>query len=229
MKPYPVLTRLLIFSSLLLTVFCSFQTLIFLPAIAASTTNTTVDAESIVGNLQASDLPPRFEPAPPFLRHFIYKGIAAVQPNLEAEGISQGNVSSFVDFEQAELVLGMTAVLASEEAAAKFDASLSRADAKDIFIKGVEETLKGVGSLKLTQIQELNSLKAVGNRARGFSFQADFQGLPLQLFGEAVAFRRNRIVALVVIGAINHPPAEIHVQDLAMQLDRRFFSYLKKE
>lgn len=228
MKPRPVLIYLPIVSSFLTTALCGLLTLIPLAGIAASTSNPPVNSEQVAENLQASDLPPRFEPAPPFLRHFIYKGIAAVQSYLEAEGISLEDVSSFVDFEQGELVLGMTTSLDSQEVVEKFDTSLVRPDAKDIFAKGVEETLRGVGNIKIAQIQELNSLKAIGNRARGFSFRVDFQGLPLQVFGEAVAFRRNGTAAVVVLGALNHPPAEIHVQDLAARLDRRFINYSKR-
>lgn len=214
-------------SRLLGAVFCSFLTLIPLPAMAVSTGDTTVNSEELAVNLRVSDLPPPFEPAPPFVRHFIYRGIAAIEPYLEAEGISLENISSFVNFEESELVIAMTTTLDNQEVVEKFDASLMRPDAQDIFVKGVEETLRGFSNIKIAQIQELNPLKGIGNRARGFSFRADFQGLPLQLFGETIAFRRERIAALVVVGALNHPPAEVNMRDLAVRLDRRLLAGLK--
>ena len=218
------LTRFPLLSSLILGILCSWLTILPVDSIAVDAASVPVEPQQTVRNLQASDLPPRFEPAPPFLRQFIYKGLTALQPYLEREGIALGDVSTFVDFEQAELALALTIALSNPQTVQKFDADLSRPNAGEILAKGIEQGIQGFGSLKVTQIQELNSVGAIGNRARGFSFQANFQGLPLQLFGEAVAFRRNGVGALVVLGALNHPLEKIRVQDVAARLDRRFLN-----
>ena len=71
--------------------------------------------------LELSDLPRSFEPAPSFLQTFIVEGIAAVNPQLEQEGITLAKAATFVDFERAEIAMGLTATLPNRRVIDRFD------------------------------------------------------------------------------------------------------------
>lgn len=171
--------------------------------------------------LELSDLPPRFEPAPPFLERLIFNGIAAVGPVLEQEEIAVDQISIFVAFEQAEMVMGLRAILPNQQGIERFDLQLRRPDVQALFVAGLQRSLASLGEIKVTKVQELSSLENIGEIARGFAIEAKFTRLPLGIYSETVAFRRGQRGVLIVLGTLNRPINDILIQDLARQLDRR--------
>jgi hypothetical protein len=172
--------------------------------------------------LELSDLPPRFKPVPPALKEFLFEGIAGVKPYLDREGISLEEATAFANFANAEMVIGLTFMLSDQPSLNRFDSGLNSPDASEQFVWGLKQSLQGLGAIKVKEVRELPLRRKIGNIARGMSIKAEFEELPFQLFVEAIAFRRGRSGALVIVGALNHSVRDIQVQDLAIQLDRRF-------
>ena len=189
-------------------------------AINPSLENSSDEPQKLLENLRISDLPSRFEPGPPLLRQLILKNFGSFQPYFEQNDAPSNNLSIFVDIEQAELVLGITSHLSTQQAIAQFDQALSRSDNQQIFVQALEKNLQAFGPLKIKQIEKLES-SAIGDRSQAFRFQANAQGLPLTIFGEFVILRRNNAAAVVVIGALNHPLDDLRVPELASRLDNR--------
>jgi hypothetical protein len=171
--------------------------------------------------LESSDLPPRFEPAPPFLERLIFNGIAAVNPVLEQEGITLDQISTFVAFEQAEMVMALKANLPNQQGIERFDFQLRRPDVQELFVAGLQRSLVSLGKIKITKVEELSSLEGIGELARGFAIEAKFIRLPLRIYSETVVFRRGYKGVLIVLGILDRPINDLTIQDLARQLDRR--------
>ena len=189
-------------------------------AINPSLENSSNEPQKLLENLRISDLPARFEPGPPFLRQLILKNFGSFQSYFQHNEPQTNNLSIFIDIEQAELVLGMTSHLSTQQAIVQFDQALSRSDNRQMFVQELEKNLQAFGPLKIKQIEKLES-SAIGDRSQAFRFQADAQGLPLTIFGEFVILRRNNATAVVVIGSLNQPLDDLRVPELASRLDNR--------
>lgn len=171
--------------------------------------------------LELSDLPPRFEPAPSFLQTFIVEGIAAVNPQLEQEGIALAQTATFVDFGRAEIALGLTATLPKRQGRNRLDEILNSAEVQDIFVLGLQQSLAPVGMVKVNQVREITIWKEIGEVARGFAIEAEFEKLPLKLWTSAILFRRGDYAALVILGSFEEELSDLSLLNLASKLDQR--------
>ena len=192
-------------------------------AINPSLENSSDEPQKLLDNLRISDLPSRFEPGPPLLRQLILKNFGSFQPYFGQNDAQSNNLSIFVDIEQAELVLGITSHLSTQQAIAQFDQALNRSDNQQIIVQELEKSLQAFGPLKIKQIEKLES-STIGDRSQAFRFQADAQGLPVAIFGEFVILRRNNAAAVVVVGALNRPLDDLRVPELAARLDNRLIN-----
>jgi len=171
-----------------------------------------------------ADLPSRFDPAPAFLQKIILNSIAALNPDFKREGIVLEEAATFIDLEQAEIVMGLTANLPNVDAIKKFDAGLRSPDSQQIFIEGLKKSLSSFGKVEITQVKELSTVNKLGQIARGFAIEAKLPDRGLTISTESVAFRRGNTGILVILGAIDHPLTSIRAADLALRLDRRLLS-----
>ena len=151
-------------------------------AINPSLENSSDEPQKLLDNLRISDLPPRFEPGPPLLRQLILKSVGSFQPYSPQDEAQSNNLSIFVDIEQAELVLGITTHLPTQKAIAQFDQVLGRSENQQIFVQEIEKSLQAFGPFKIKQIEKLES-STIGDRSQAFRFQANAQGLPVEIFG----------------------------------------------
>ena len=220
MHRYTGFLRATLLSSLLITNLGLSPTIPSVKALNPSLENSSDQPQKLLENLRISDLPSRFEPGPPLLRQLILKSFASFQPYFEQNDAQSNNLSIFVDIEQAELVLGMTGHLSTQQAIKQFDQALSRSDNQQVFVQEIEKSLQAFGPLKIKQIEKLES-SAIGDRSQAFRFQANTQGLPVRIFGEFVILRRNNTAAVVVLGALNRPLDDLRVPELATRLDNR--------
>ncbi len=171
--------------------------------------------------LELSDLPRSFEPAPSFLQTFIVDGITAVNPQLEQEGIVLAQVATFVDFERAEIAIGLTASLPRRRVIDRFDEVLESPDAQALFVLGLQQSLAMVGMVKVNQVREIDLLRGIGTLARGVAIEAELENLPLKLWTSAILFRRGSYGALVILGSFEGELEELSLKSLATKLDRR--------
>jgi hypothetical protein len=172
-------------------------------------------------SLQVSDLPAGFAPAPSFIQKLLAQGIASLNRDLTRQGIVIEQVVAFVDLEQAEIVVGLTAHLSSSLAVETFESGLRRPDSPEIFVTGFKKSLSGLGKVKVNQVRELPEAQGIGEIARGFGIDGELESWSVTISAEAIAFRRGRTGALVIAGALAHEIEGIEMRDLALRLDHR--------
>jgi hypothetical protein len=171
--------------------------------------------------LRLSDLPAHFQSAPAFIEKFIANGIKAAQPKPEQDGFTLDHVSTFVNFKETAIAIAITISLADQSAIEKFDLGLRKPDLQEAFITGFQKSLSPLGSVQVTAVKELNSLGGIGEVSRGFAMTASVGGVPMTLAAEAIALRRERTVALIILASLNDSIKGISAQDLALRLDQR--------
>jgi hypothetical protein len=168
-----------------------------------------------------ADLPSRFDPAPPFLQKLILSSIMTLLPDLKQGGIIFEEASTFMDLEQAEIVMGLTANLLTPVVIKKFDTGLRSPDTQQIFIDGLRKSLSSFGKVEITQVRELRGVNKLGQVAKGFAIEAKLSERGFTLSTESIAFRRGNKGVLVIMGALDHPLTGIRAIDIALRLDRR--------
>jgi hypothetical protein len=173
-------------------------------------------------SLKVGDLPAGFDRAPSFVQGLIVKGIAALNPELNRQGVDLEQVTAFIDLERAEIVVGLTAHLSNSQSLKAFDLGLRRSDSSEIFVLGLKKSLSGLGKVKVNQVKELAKIEEIGEIARGFRIDGELENWSMAVETEAIAFRRGRTAALVIVGALAYEVEErTLVKDLALLLDRR--------
>jgi hypothetical protein len=168
-----------------------------------------------------SDIPPRFQPAPAFFQKLILNGITTVNPDFKREGVILEDATTFIDLEQVEMILGLTANLPNQAVIQKFDAGLRNPNIQKTFIDGLKNSLSSLGKVKISEVGELHTLKNLGQVAKGFNITAKFSDQDLTIFTESIAFRRGNKVILIILGAVDHPLTAIQAADIAFRLDQR--------
>jgi hypothetical protein len=182
-----------------------------------------INTDQASSPLLVSDLPSRFDPAPRFLKQLVLHGMAGLTPTLQKEGISirEEDVLMFVDLGNAELVMAMTARLPNARSRKQFDAGLRRQDAQELFVQGLQQSLRSWGKVTVYDAREIKPLQGIGEAARGFALQAKIEKIPFRLWGNAIAFRRGKSGAIVITGTLGSESEGINIRKLATIVDRR--------
>ncbi len=75
--------------------------------------------------------------------------------------------------------------------------------------------------VKVNKVRAIAELRGIGELARGFAIDAEFEELPLKLWTSAILFRRGGNAALVILGSLEGELEEFSIKNLAAKLDRR--------
>jgi hypothetical protein len=172
--------------------------------------------------LTLEDLPPGFTQLPPELATAIASRLESLRQQLAQVDLKPENFFAFVNQQNFQLVLGFTGKLPNEQEKVNFDASLQKLqqpDAQRQMIDLLQEKLKKIQGIKVTEYKTLPELNNLANASTGLALDMEMQGQPLKL--DFAAFRRDSVGAFTAVMYAKTGKPAIAVGDLVQKLDNR--------
>ena len=142
--------------------------------------------------LTLDDLPPGFTALPPEIASAIASRLDSLRQQVAQVDLKPENFFAFVNPQNFQLVLGFTGKLPNEQEQANFDASLQKLqqpDTQQQAIALLQEKLKKIRGMKVTEYRLLPEANNLANASTGLALDMEMQGQPLRL--DFAAFRRN--------------------------------------
>jgi hypothetical protein len=177
---------------------------------------------SAQATLTLADLPPGFTQLPPELAAAIASRLDALRQQLGQENLKPENFFAFVNQQNFQVVLGFTGKLPDQPAQTSLDTSLKRLQQPEVqqkMMSQLQEKLKGMGRIKVTEYKALPEFNNVANASTGMALGLEIQGQPIHL--DFTAFRRNSVGAFTAVMYANGKQPAITLGDLAQKLDGR--------
>lgn len=181
-----------------------------------------VEPTPAASTLTLKDLPPGFRELPPEIS-------AALSSRLDILGqqIGQGNLKpenffAFVNPQDFQVVFGFTNKIPSQPQQASFDASmqqLSKPEVQQQMLAQLQERLKNMAEIKVTDYRTLAGLDDIANKSTGITVGLETKGQPLRM--DIAAFRRDATGGFTAVMYPTGKPPQVAVGDVARKLDGR--------
>jgi len=172
--------------------------------------------------LTLDDLPPGFTALPPEIASAIASRLDSLRQQVAQVDLKPENFFAFVNQQNFQVVLGFTGKLPNEQEQANFDASLQKLqqpEAQQQAIALLQEKLKKIRGMKVTEYRPLPEANNLANASTGLALDMEMQGQPLRL--DFAAFRRNGTGAFAAVMYAKSGKSAISVGDVAQKLDNR--------
>lgn len=185
-----------------------------IPKIAAE------QSTSAQATLTLADLPPGFTELPPELATAVASRLDSLRQQLGQENLKPDNFFAFVNQQNFQVILGFTGKLPNQPEQTSFDTNLKRLqqpEAQQQMMSQIQEKLKGMGGIKVTEYKALPALNEMANASTGMTMGLEIQGQPLRL--DFAAFRRNSVGAFTAVMYGNGEKPVLPLGDVAQKLD----------
>ena len=167
------------------------------------------DLSNVVLTLE--DLPSGFEAMPPVELGF-------TEEDLSQDGFTVESLFVFLEAEHFELVMGLTALVATRLEQAGFDVALRQPD----FV--LDSLIGGMGATDILEQKDLPDLDDIGDASVGVTVAADMEGIPMRM--DIVPFRRDVVGAFILVMYIDGDVPIVPIGDVARMFDERIVEAL---
>lgn len=176
-------------------------------------------------SLTLKDLPPGFTELPPELSAALSSRLDVLSQQIGQGNLKPENFFAFVNPQNFQIVLGFTSQIANQPQQASFDASmeqLAKPEVQQKMLIQLQERVKKLGEIKVTEYRTLPGLNNVANSSTGITLGLETRGQPLRV--DVAAFRRNSTGAFTAVMYPVGKQPSLGVGDVARKLDGRIVS-----
>ena len=156
--------------------------------------------------INSQDLPPEFQGMPA-------EDLAELKQELRKEDFSVETVFAFMEFDNFELLFGVTTPLENQQEQNDFEAILAEPEVLR------ELVTDGMGAAQILEQNPLEELENIGEAVAGVTLKLNLEGVPANL--DIVAFRRDVIGAFVFLLYLDGQTPRMPIANLARTLDDR--------
>jgi hypothetical protein len=177
---------------------------------------------STAATLTLKDLPPGFTELPPELSSVLSSRLEVLTQQLGQANLKPENFFAFVDPQDFQIILGFTSQLPNQPEQASFDTSVQQLQQPEVqqrMMSRLQESIKSMGPIKVTEYKTLPGLNDVANASTGITMGLEAQGQPLRL--DFATFRRNSVGAFTAVMYPNGAQPKLAVGEVARKLDGR--------
>ncbi len=190
--------------------------------IADSFLKLAVEPTSAASTLTLQDLPPGFTELPPEISAALSSRLDVLSQQLGQGNLKPENFFAFVNPQDFQIVLGFTSKIPEKPQQASFDASmqqLSKPEVQQRMLSQLQERIKKIGEIKVTDYRTLPGLNNLANASTGITLGLEMKGQPLRV--DCATFRRNSTGAFTAVIYPNGKPPKVAVGEVAQKLDGR--------
>lgn len=176
--------------------------------------------------LALSDLPPGFRKVPAPINSLIRGAISStMKDHFAGNGIQITDLVTYMNLNQWTLIIGFVTPLNNQNAIQIFDLGLEQPAALDKFVAGIKKSNYYLGSVNVIEKRVVPSLsQTIGQVSTGMAVTAKARNMIL--FSEMVAFRRNRLGAMLIVGRINESIPAMTTSKLAQKFENKLLNSL---
>lgn len=181
-----------------------------------------VEPTPAASTLTLKDLPPGFTELPPEISAALSSRLDVLSQQLGQGNLKPENFFAFVNPQDFQIVLGFTSKIPNQTQQASFDASmqqLSKPEVQQQMLTQLQERIKKLGEIKVTDYRTLPGLTDVANASNGVTLGLETRGQPLRV--DVAAFRRDATGAFTAVMYPTGKQPKVGVGDVARKLDGR--------
>ncbi|KAI9129151.1 hypothetical protein [Acaryochloris sp. CCMEE 5410] len=175
--------------------------------------------------LVASDLPPGFREVPTPISSLIRGAISStISDHFGSNEIQIRDLVTYMNLNQWTLIIGFVTPLNNENAVQMFDLGLEQPSALEKFVTGIKKSNYYLGSVNIVEQRVAPSLsQKIGQVSTGMAVIAKARNV--SLFSEMVAFRRNNLGAMLIVGRLNDNIPSMTTSKLAQKFDSQLLNF----
>jgi hypothetical protein len=181
-----------------------------------------VEPTPAASTITLKDLPPGFRELPPEISAALSSRLDLLSQQIGQENLKPENFFAFVNPQDFQIVFGFTNKIPSQPQQASFDASmqqLSKPEVQKRMLTQLQERVKLLGEIKVTDYRSLPGLTDIANVSTGITIGLETRGQPLRI--DIAAFRRDATGGFTgVMYPLDKQPT-VGVGDVARKLDGR--------
>lgn len=173
-------------------------------------------------SLTLKDLPSGFTELPPEISAALSSRLDVLSQQIGQGTLKPENFFAFVNPQNFQIVLGFTSNIPDQPQQASFDANmqqLSKPEVQQQMLSQLQERLKKLGEVKVTEYRTLPGLNDLANASTGLTLGLETRGQPLRV--DVAAFRRNSTGAFTAVMYPLGKQPQVNVGDVARKLDGR--------
>lgn len=175
--------------------------------------------------LTSSDLPPGFREVPGPISSLIQGAISStIKSHFGSDEIKVKDVTTYMNLDQWTLIIGFVTPLHNQKAVQRFDLGLEQPAALEKFVTGIKKSNYFLGSVNIVEKRVIPSLSnRIGQVSTGMAITANAK--TISLFSEMVAFRRNNLGAMLVVGRLYNKIPPMTTSKLAQKFDNNILNF----
>lgn len=175
--------------------------------------------------LELSDLPPGFREVPAPISSLIHGAISStITEHFDSNEIQIRDLVTYMNLNQWTLIIGFVTPLNNQNAVQMFDLGLEQPAALEKFVTGIKKSNYYLGSVNIVEKRVIPFLsKNLGQVATSMAVTAKARNMTL--FSEMVAFRRNNLGAMLIIGRLNDNITPMTTNNLAQKFDNNILNF----
>ena len=181
-----------------------------------------VEPTPAASTITLKDLPPGFRELPPEISAALSSRLDLLSQQIGQGNLKPENFFAFVNPQDFQIVFGFTNKIPSQPQQASFDASmqqLSKPEVQKQMLTQLQERVKLLGEIKVTDYRSLPGLTDIANVSTGITIGLETRGQPLRI--DIAAFRRDATGGFTgVMYPLDKQPT-VGVGDVARKLDGR--------
>lgn len=181
-----------------------------------------VEPTPAASTLTLKDLPPGFTELPPEISAALSSRLDVLSQQIGPGNLKPENFFAFVNPQDFQIVLGFTSNIPNQPEQASFDASmqqLSKPEVQQRMLSQLQEGVKKLGEIKVTDYRTLSGLNNLANASAGITLGLEMRGQPLRV--DCATFRRNSTGAFTAVMYPSDTKPKIAVAEVAQKLDGR--------
>lgn len=181
-----------------------------------------VEPTPSASTITLKDLPAGFRELPPEISAALSSRLDLLSQQIGQENLKPENFFAFVNPQDFQIVFGFTNKIPTQPQQASFDASmqqLSKPEVQKRMLTQLQERVKLIGEIKVTDYRTLPDLTDIANVSTGVTIGLETRGQPLRM--DIAAFRRDVTGGFTgVMYPLDKQP-KVSVGEVARKLDGR--------
>lgn len=175
--------------------------------------------------LASSDLPPGFQKVPRPISSLMHGAISStIKSHFGSDEIKVRDLTTYMNLNQWTLIIGFVTPLNNQQSVQMFDLGLEQPAALEKFVTGIKKSSYFLGSVNIAEKRVVPSLSnKIGQVSTGMAITANVNNT--SLFSEMVAFRRNNLGAMLIVGRLNDKIPSMTTSKLAQKFDNKILNF----